>query len=129
MGARVDQLPIRRSLSRMLGHSLLSALALAGVALAQQEVTYTDASGLPFSGLYDSQVDSTFGFLFPTSTTGTEFIGEFIVPITQKWAGVALGGGMNNDLLIVAWPNGNSIVSTPRFTTYGPYSIMWYHRR
>jgi cellobiose dehydrogenase (acceptor) len=102
----------------MLGRVFLGALALAGGALAQQEVVYTDASGLPFSGLYDSQVDSTFGFLFPTSTTGTEFIGEFIVPVSQKWAGIALSGGMNNDLLIVAWPYNGTIVSTPRFTTY-----------
>jgi cellobiose dehydrogenase (acceptor) len=98
--------------------SLLLALPLLGAVLAQEQISYKDASGLPFTGIYDDTVKSTFGFLFPTSTTGTEFIGEFIVPTAQKWAGISLGGGMPNNPLIMAWPNGNSIVHTTRFATY-----------
>lgn len=62
--------------------------------------------------------DVTYGFVFPTSTTGTEFIGEIVAPIAAKWVGLALGGAMAGDLLLVAWPNGNSIVKSSRYTTY-----------
>jgi cellobiose dehydrogenase (acceptor) len=99
---------------------LLLALPLLGAAFAQQQVSYTDASGIPFTGIYDSEIDFHLGFLFPSSTTGTEFIGEFIAPVTQKWAGVSLGGGMPNNPLIAAWPNGNNIVFTTRFATCAP---------
>jgi cellobiose dehydrogenase (acceptor) len=100
----------------MLG-SLLLALPFLGTAFAQTQVSYTDASGIPFTGIYDSEVDITLGFVFPSSTTGSEFIGELIVPIAQKWAGISLGGGMPNNPLIVAWPNANTIVSSTRFAT------------
>jgi cellobiose dehydrogenase (acceptor) len=105
----------------MLGRTLLGALPLLGAVLAQQQLTYSDADGLPFQGIYDEVIDSHFGWLFPTSTTGTEFIGEFIVPITQKWAGISLGGGMTNNPLIVAWPYNGKIVFTTRFATYVPF--------
>jgi cellobiose dehydrogenase (acceptor) len=101
---------------------LLLTLALMGASLAQQEVSYTDASGIPFHGIYDSAVDFHLGFLFPTSTTGTEFIGEFIVPISQQWAGISLGGGQPNNPLIMSWPYNGQIVFTTRFSTYVSFS-------
>jgi cellobiose dehydrogenase (acceptor) len=108
----------------MLGRTLFGALSLLSTVLAQQSVTYTDASGLPFSGVYDSAIDSHFGFLFPTSTTGSEFIGEWIVPLSQKWAGISLGSGMKNNPLVVAWVNNGQVVSTTRFTTYVWMSLL-----
>lgn len=57
------------------------------------------------------------GWTFPptgSSTYPSEFIGQFTVPIAGKWAGVALGQGMNSNLLLVAWPNSGSIVKSPR---------------
>lgn len=58
------------------------------------------------------------GMVFPTSTTGTEFIGEVVAPIAIKWAGIALGGAMIGNPLLVAWPNGNSIVTSTRWATF-----------
>jgi hypothetical protein len=81
--------------------------------------TYTDASGILFTGTSDANADLHLGFLFPAGTTGTEFIGEFVAPFARKWVGLSLGGYMTNAPLIVAWPNANKIVYSTRFTTYG----------
>lgn len=65
--------------------------------------------------------DVTYGFVFPplatSGTQSTEFIGEVVAPIDAEWIGIALGGAMAGDLLLVAWPNGNEIVSSTRWTT------------
>jgi cellobiose dehydrogenase (acceptor) len=60
-----------------------------------------------------------YGFAFPTdadSAHSGEFIGQINAPISAKWVGITLGPGMNNNLLIVAWPNANNngIVSSTR---------------
>jgi cellobiose dehydrogenase (acceptor) len=68
-------------------------------------------------GYYDAQDKVQIGTVFPTSTTGDEFIGEFISPISVKWVALALGGAMNGNPLLVAWPNGNNIVTTTRWAT------------
>lgn len=64
----------------------------------------------------------TYGFVFPPLVTSgaqsTEFIGEIVAPVANKWVGVALGGSMLQNLLLVAWPNGNQIVSSTRWATY-----------
>lgn len=64
----------------------------------------------------------SYGFVFPpttaTGSTATEFIGDLIVPVANKWVGLALGGQMANNLLLVAWPNSNTIMISPRYTTY-----------
>jgi cellobiose dehydrogenase (acceptor) len=102
----------------MLGKLLLGALPLLGSAVAQfSTIQYTDASGIPFTGIYDAAQDFHLGFVFPTSTTGTEFVGEFVAPISKKWAGISLAGGMVNAPLIMAWPNGNSFVFSTRWAT------------
>jgi cellobiose dehydrogenase (acceptor) len=54
--------------------------------------------------------------VFPTSTTGNEFIAEFIVPVTDVWAGVALGPVMAGYPLIMGWPYNGGFVSSTRFT-------------
>ena len=41
---------------------------------------------------------------------------EWIIAIENKWVGVSLGGGMNGNLLVLAWPWKGGIVSSPRFT-------------
>jgi cellobiose dehydrogenase (acceptor) len=99
----------------MLGRLLLGALPLVGSVLAQiQELTYTDINGIPFTGDYDPAQDFHVGFIFPSSTTGTEFVGELVVPISKTWAGISLGGGMNGPPLIMAWVNNNKIVYSTR---------------
>ncbi|KZS90558.1 CBD9-like protein [Sistotremastrum niveocremeum HHB9708] len=99
--------------------SLISLLPLVGVALAQSS-SYTD-SGITFQGITESVHGVTYGFVLPpagsTGSLATEFIGEIIAPIANKWVGIALGGQMADNLLLVAWPNANSIVFSPRYTT------------
>lgn len=63
----------------------------------------------------------TVGWIFPpldsTGSLANEFIGEIVAPLDGKWAGVAPGGQMLQNLLLVAWPNGNSIVRSARYAT------------
>lgn len=63
----------------------------------------------------------TYGVVFPplatSGTQPTEFIGEIVAPIDASWIGVALGGAMLDDLLLVAWQNGNEIVASTRWAT------------
>jgi hypothetical protein len=39
---------------------------------------------IPWTGIYDSGVDMHIGFAFPASTTGSEFIMEWVVPVSEK---------------------------------------------
>jgi len=63
----------------------------------------------------------TYGYVFPP-VGSTEWIGEIVAPINTKWAGVSPRGSMINNLLIVAWPNGNNVVGSARITKYAPSS-------
>ncbi|EIN05508.1 cellobiose dehydrogenase [Punctularia strigosozonata HHB-11173 SS5] len=102
----------------MLGRLLVGLLPLVGSVLAQTSTSFTDPNnGITFQGLQEPVHGVSYGFVFPESTTGDEFIGEILAPVDAKWIGLALGGAMAGDLLLVAWPNGNSIVSSTRYTT------------
>ncbi|TFK37026.1 cellobiose dehydrogenase [Crucibulum laeve] len=100
----------------------LSVLPLVGTALAQAGGPYTDPdNGINFFGYTELAHGVTYGYVFPplvsTGSNSTEFIGEIVAPIAAKWAGVSPGGQMLHNLLLVAWPNGNSIVSSARYAT------------
>ena len=59
-----------------------------------------------------------FGIALPANATGNT---DFIATIGGKgtgWSGVSLGGGMLSKLLIVAWPNAQTVVSSFRKTAY-----------
>lgn len=87
--------------------------------VVSQSVSYTD-EGIPFNGLIEPTHNVTYGFVFPPTTEtseSTEFIGEVIVPVVNKWVGLALGGQMVGDLLLVAWPNDDEIMFSPRWAT------------
>ena len=89
---------------------------------SQSASTFIDPdNGYQFTGLTDPVHDVTYGFTFPPLATSgnnpTEFIGEIVAPIDAKWVGIALGGAMNGDLLLVAWPNAGQIVSSTRFAS------------
>ncbi|KAF8596986.1 hypothetical protein BDV93DRAFT_527730 [Ceratobasidium sp. AG-I] len=102
----------------MLGRLLLSLLPLACTVLSQQSVAWTDSlTGIPFQSYVDPVHGIRLSTAFPASTTSTEFVGEIVAPISAKWVGWSLGGGMNRNLLLVAWPNGNAIVSSTRYST------------
>ncbi|EIW75757.1 hypothetical protein CONPUDRAFT_140074 [Coniophora puteana RWD-64-598 SS2] len=94
----------------------LGLVALCGSALAQTSSTYTDPdNGIVFEGYTDQNV--TVGFALPPINVDNEFLGEIIAPVTQQWVGIALGGTMLDNLLLVAWPYGENVVYSPRYAT------------
>jgi cellobiose dehydrogenase (acceptor) len=80
---------------------------------------------IPLSGLIDTAVDFQFGFVFPVGNKSTEFIGEFIVPVANKWAGISLGPGMPSNPLIMAWPYNGGVQHSVRFTTQYAYPLPY----
>ena len=94
-------------------------LFLAITALAQS-FSYTDpGNGIVFQGYTDPVHSVTYGAVFPPLTAdSTEFVGEIVAPNANAWVGIALAGEMLDNLLLVAWPNGDSIVGSPRYAAY-----------
>ncbi|KAE8451363.1 hypothetical protein EG329_003992 [Mollisiaceae sp. DMI_Dod_QoI] len=94
----------------------LLPLAMALSASAQATSAFTDAkTGITFEAFTDATTGYTFGIALPT-TPGTDFVG-ILIGKAKGWAGISLGGGMTNKLLIAAWPSGTKIVSSFRGTT------------
>ncbi|KAF9561718.1 cellobiose dehydrogenase [Agrocybe pediades] len=102
----------------MLLRLALSVLPLLGSAFAQGAPYVDPDNGITFYGYTDPVHSITYGFVFPSlASNSQEFIGEIVAPIANKWAGISPGGQMLHNLLLVAWPNGNSIVRSARYTT------------
>ncbi|KAI0646211.1 cellobiose dehydrogenase [Trametes meyenii] len=100
------------------GSLLLSLLPLVGSAYAQVAAPYVDSdNGFVFDGITDPVHGVSYGIVLPQASTSSEFIGEIVAPIDAQWIGLALAGAMIGDLLLVAWPYDNKIVSTPRYAT------------
>ncbi|KAI0635059.1 cellobiose dehydrogenase [Trametes polyzona] len=97
---------------------LLSLLPLVGSVYSQVAAPYVDpGNGFVFDGVTDPVHSVTYGIALPQASTSSEFIGEFVAPIDAKWIGLALGGAMIGDLLLVAWPYENKIVASARYAT------------
>lgn len=102
-----------------------SAVALLGLfrvaTSATTPVAYTD----PNTDIDFQRLDATGNFsiaiAFP-ETIESDFIGQLVVPISESgaWGAVSYGGGMLNHLLLVAWANGEEVVST--FRVAGAYA-------
>ncbi|KAF9871749.1 cellobiose dehydrogenase [Colletotrichum karsti] len=92
-------------------------LGLAGSASAQlRSSAYTDPqTGIDFQRYKPDSYQYSFGIAVP-ETTGTDFIGQMVVPISEKgnWGAVSLKGGMLNSLLFVAWADGEDIKTSFR---------------
>lgn len=73
-------------------------------------------SGACFQRFYDPRVDTTWGYAFPPTPNG-EFIGIYIAPVTAGWIGASLGGGMENNPLILTWVDGTKPMLSVRYTT------------
>ena len=107
-----------RTRATTLIHLLLPSLLLWRPALAQTAAPYTDPdNGFVFEGITDPVHNVTYGIVLPAASTSTEFIGEIVAPVAAKWVGLALGGAMIGDLLVVAWPNNGEIVASTRYAT------------
>ncbi|KAF9038951.1 hypothetical protein BDZ89DRAFT_945553 [Hymenopellis radicata] len=94
-------------------------VAVLVTAVAGQGAQYIDPdNGITFWGITDAVHKVTYGYIFPPADSGsTEFIGEIVAPIDTAWAGVSPKGAMLQTILLVAWANGNSVVSSARFAT------------
>lgn len=102
---------------------LLGSIALAGLARTVAAVSgttaYTDSNtGIEFQQYADSDTGFSFGIALPENPS-TDFIGQLVIPLTDGagWGGIALGPGMTGRLLLVAWPNGDDVVSSFRYTS------------
>lgn len=98
-------------------------VAFATLGAAQTPAPYTDSkSGITFNTLQHSS-GLFFGLALPQNGTGNT---DFIATIGGKgtgYSGVSLGGGMLGKLLVLAWPNQQSVVSSFRKTAYVQMTI------
>ena len=88
---------------------------------AQQASNYVDpVNGFSFTGLTDPVHSVTYGLTFPpldSTGSNSEFIGEITAPSGTSWVGLALGGAMAQNILLVAWPNAGKIVASTRWAS------------
>ncbi|KAJ6264355.1 hypothetical protein Dda_0500 [Drechslerella dactyloides] len=98
----------------------VAAVVATGVQLVSAQTTgpYTDSrTGIVYQAYRNYNYGGyTFGIALPTNPTN-EFIGLVEGPLgtpANRWAGISLGGPMNGPTLLVAWPNGNDVVTSFR---------------
>ncbi|KAF1352641.1 FAD/NAD(P)-binding domain-containing protein [Lizonia empirigonia] len=84
-------------------------------------VAYTDPNTDIDFQLLNANGNFSIAMALP-ETIESDFIGQLVVPIstTGAWGAFSLGGGMLNHLLLVAWANGEEVVST--FRVAGAYA-------
>ncbi|KAH9905464.1 hypothetical protein F4778DRAFT_709125 [Xylariomycetidae sp. FL2044] len=103
----------------------ISSLSFALGASAAGQLNYTDSNtGISFSGYYDGE-GFTCGIALPESPS-TDVIGQIVAPLTDGagWAGLDFGVSMAEYLLIVAWPNDDQVMLSPRIaTTYATPAV------
>ncbi|KAM0324678.1 hypothetical protein ACHAQA_008071 [Verticillium albo-atrum] len=89
-------------------------LALAASVQAQQTTPYTDPdTSIAFQQYTHAGTGFAFGIALP-ETASADFIGQITAPISDGYASVSLGGGMVGQLLVVAWPEGDSVITSMR---------------
>ncbi|KAI1274609.1 cellobiose dehydrogenase [Xylaria sp. FL0933] len=99
--------------------AVLAAAASIRTCLAQDPVPYTDPDTKIEFGTWQ-QGDMTIGLSLPgdaLTTDATEFVG--ILKCSTGWCGISLGqsGQMTQALLLVAWANGDEVLTSFRFAT------------
>ncbi|KAF2642515.1 FAD/NAD(P)-binding domain-containing protein [Massarina eburnea CBS 473.64] len=101
--------------ARTMLSTLTAALSLTGsLALTSTPYAYTDDKGIKFSQVTESG-GLSFGMSLPQE--GSDWIGRIEAPITEGWVGLSMGSSMTAYLLVVAWPNGDNVVSSLRKAT------------
>ncbi|KAI0130528.1 hypothetical protein BJ170DRAFT_620401 [Xylariales sp. AK1849] len=96
--------------------SLTATMALG--ASAAGTLNYTDSyTGISFSGYSDGS-GYVFGMALP-EVPSTDLILQLVAPATDGagWAGFDFGVQMANKLLVVAWPNGDEVMTSSRIAT------------
>ncbi|PBK76245.1 CBD9-like protein [Armillaria solidipes] len=103
---------------RTITTSVTVLLGIRGAA-GQSASAYTDSTtGMTFQALQDSSTGFIFGIALP-ETIGTDFIGQMVFSLTDGagWGGASFNGAMTESLLLVAWPNGDEVVTSFREAT------------
>ncbi|CAJ2511151.1 Uu.00g067760.m01.CDS01 [Anthostomella pinea] len=98
--------------------SLAIWLASALTVSAAGALNYTDDNtGISFSGYFDGE-GYTIGLAMPENPS-TDLIAQIVSPLKdgEGWGGFDFGVSMAGYLLIVAWPNGDDVVLSPRMAT------------
>ncbi|KAK0444192.1 cellobiose dehydrogenase [Desarmillaria tabescens] len=86
-------------------------------------------SSLAHAQLGTQYVDPDNGITFYGLTDPVhEFIGEIVAPIATEWSGVSPVGAMIRNILLVAWANGDEVVSSARWATdyIQPLVRLWF---
>ncbi|KAL1748123.1 hypothetical protein HDZ31DRAFT_30414 [Schizophyllum fasciatum] len=100
--------------------SLLCAFALVSSAQTLETTApFTDPNtGIDFQAFTQSDLGYQFGIALPENIT-SDFIGQLVVPLnaTAGWGGVSFGEHMVGPLLLAAWANAGSLVSSFRQAT------------
>ncbi|THX45777.1 FAD/NAD(P)-binding domain-containing protein [Aureobasidium pullulans] len=82
-----------------------------------QSVAYNDPNtGIDFMSYQDSKSGARFSVATP-ETLGSDFIGQIVAPTTEGWAGLDMSAQMASHILVVAWPNGDKVMSSLREAT------------
>ncbi|KAI0537135.1 cellobiose dehydrogenase [Xylaria digitata] len=106
------------SISRI-ATAVLAAAASIRTCIAQDPVPYTDPDTKIEFGTW-VQGDMTIGLALPSdalTTDATEYVG--ILKCSTGWCGISLGesGQMTQALLLVAWVNGDEVLTSFRYAT------------
>jgi cellobiose dehydrogenase (acceptor) len=105
--------------------TLLPAISLLSRALAQG-TAYTDSNDIEFwNTALSTDVgsgDAQFGMVLPPADAAdltTEYIGRLVAPIpeTGTWFGITHKSGMTGNLILMAWPSGEDVVTDFRYAT------------
>lgn len=99
---------------------IISTALFALRSVAQSSSPFTDdKTGITFNGYTHPTTGYRLGLALPENPT-TDFIGQIVAPINSTgggWAGFSMGQSMTGNLLVVAWPNGDEVVSSFRLAT------------
>ncbi|OGM47316.1 cellobiose dehydrogenase [Aspergillus bombycis] len=102
--------------SSLFGGLVALSSALGAAAMNYNSSAYSDSTtGIDFQRWCDEKTGFCFGLALP-ETVDSDFIGQLVVPLSSSngWGGVSLSSSMTKALLIGAWPNGDSVVSSLR---------------
>lgn len=104
--------------------TLLPAISLLSGAAYAQSTAGADASDIPFT---DNEVSgyqgkAHVGFVLPPADADDlthEYIGRLVVPIPEDgtWFGLTHASGMTGNLILMAWANGDEVVTDFRYAT------------
>ena len=106
----------RKPFDTMARSTFFSLLALAAGSFAQSTTSFVDPmTDITFQAFTDPTTGYRFGIALPENPT-TDFIAQLHAPLANSsgWVGADLGADMVNQLLIVAYPSGNRVVSSFR---------------